>query len=33
VHNPGYIDNWSLGFDIKILFMTLVLGFINRNAY
>jgi len=32
-HDLYYIDNWSLGFDIKILFMTLVLGFINRNAY
>jgi putative colanic acid biosynthesis UDP-glucose lipid carrier transferase len=24
-----YIDNWSLGFDLKILAMTLTRGFIN----
>jgi Undecaprenyl-phosphate glucose phosphotransferase len=28
-----YIENWSLGFDVKILLMTLWLGFRNRNAY
>lgn len=28
-----YIENWTLGFDIKILFMTLFKGFINKNAY
>lgn len=28
-----YIENWSLGFDIKIIFMTLYKGFINKNAY
>ncbi len=28
-----YIKNWSLGFDLKILFMTLWKGFINRHAY
>ncbi|MCR5720062.1 MAG: undecaprenyl-phosphate glucose phosphotransferase [Lachnospiraceae bacterium] len=28
-----YIENWTLGFDIKILFMTFFTGFINRNAY
>lgn len=28
-----YIENWSVGFDIKILFMTLFKGFINKNAY
>lgn len=26
-----YIDNWSLGFDLKILAMTLTRGFINRQ--
>lgn len=26
-----YIDNWSLGMDLKILAMTLVKGFFNRN--
>lgn len=28
-----YIENWSLGFDIKIIFMTFFTGFINKNAY
>lgn len=28
-----YIENWTLGFDIKILFMTVFSGFINKNAY
>ena len=28
-----YIENWSLTFDIKILFMTIFKGFINKNAY
>lgn len=28
-----YIENWSLGFDFKILFLTFFKGFINRNAY
>ncbi len=28
-----YIENWSLGFDIKIIFMTIFKGFINKNAY
>lgn len=28
-----YIRNWSLWFDIKILFLTFWKGFINRNAY
>ncbi|MDA1110543.1 MAG: undecaprenyl-phosphate glucose phosphotransferase [Nitrospinae bacterium] len=28
-----YIKNWSLLFDLKILFMTLWKGFINRHAY
>ncbi len=28
-----YIENWSLGFDIKIIFMTFLTGFINKNAY
>lgn len=28
-----YIENWTLGMDIKILFMTLFTGFINKNAY
>ena len=28
-----YIENWSLGFDIKILFFTVFRGFVNKNAY
>lgn len=28
-----YIENWTLGFDIKIIFMTFLTGFINKNAY
>jgi putative colanic acid biosynthesis UDP-glucose lipid carrier transferase len=28
-----YINNWSLGFDLKIIFLTLFRGFISRNAY
>jgi len=28
-----YIQNWSIWFDIKILFLTLWKGFVNKNAY
>ena len=28
-----YIENWTVGFDIKILFLTFFRGFINKNAY
>jgi putative colanic acid biosynthesis UDP-glucose lipid carrier transferase len=28
-----YIENWSLWFDLKIIFLTIYRGFINRNAY
>ncbi len=28
-----YIQNWSLAFDIRILLLTLVRGFIHKNAY
>ncbi|MBE5857703.1 MAG: undecaprenyl-phosphate glucose phosphotransferase [Lachnospiraceae bacterium] len=28
-----YIENWTLGFDIKICFLTIFKGFINKNAY
>ena len=28
-----YIENWTIGFDIKILFLTLFKGFVNKNAY
>lgn len=28
-----YIENWTLGLDIKIMFLTIFRGFINKNAY
>lgn len=28
-----YIENWSFGFDVKILFLTIFKGFVNKNAY
>lgn len=28
-----YIENWTMGFDFKILFLTFFKGFINKNAY
>lgn len=28
-----YIENWSLGFDLKIILLTLLQGFMNKNAY
>ena len=28
-----YIENWSIGFDIKIIFLTFFKGFVNKNAY
>lgn len=28
-----YIENWTVGLDIKILFMTVFKGFVNKNAY
>ncbi len=28
-----YIENWTMGFDLKILFLTFFKGFINKNAY
>ena len=28
-----YVENWSVWFDIKIMFMTLFKGFVHRNAY
>lgn len=32
-HDLHYIENWTFGLDIKILFLTVFKGFINRNAY
>jgi putative colanic acid biosysnthesis UDP-glucose lipid carrier transferase len=28
-----YIENWSLAFDLKIIFLTLFRGFVGKNAY
>ena len=28
-----YIENWTMGFDFKILFLTIFKGFVNKNAY
>ncbi|MEE1228892.1 MAG: undecaprenyl-phosphate glucose phosphotransferase [Lachnospiraceae bacterium] len=32
-HDIYYIENWTLGFDIRILFLTVFKGFVNKNAY
>lgn len=32
-HDLYYIENWTVGFDIKILFLTVFKGFVNKNAY
>ena len=32
-HDIFYIENWTLSFDIKILFLTVFKGFVNKNAY
>jgi len=28
-----YIENWSLWFDVKIIFLTMIKGFVHKNAY
>jgi putative colanic acid biosynthesis UDP-glucose lipid carrier transferase len=28
-----YIEHWSLGFDLKIIFLTIFRGFVGKNAY
>lgn len=28
-----YIENWTFGFDVKIMFLTIFKGFVNKNAY
>lgn len=28
-----YIENWSIGLDLKIIMLTIVKGFVNKNAY
>ena len=32
-HDLEYIENWSLVFDLKIILMTPMVGFIHKNAY
>ncbi len=32
-HDLYYIENWTLGFDFKIIFLTFFKGFVNKNAY
>ena len=32
-HDLYYIEKWSLGFDFKIMLLTVFKGFINKNAY
>lgn len=32
-HDLYYIENWTLGLDFKILFLTFFRGFISKNAY
>jgi Undecaprenyl-phosphate glucose phosphotransferase len=32
-HELYYIQNWSIGFDVKILFMTIWKGFFSKSAY
>ena len=32
-HDLYYIENWSIGFDLRILIMTLWKGFFSRSAY
>ena len=32
-HDIQYIENWTLLFDIRIIFKTIINGFINKNAY
>ena len=33
INDIFYIENWTLSFDIKILFLTVFKGFVNKNAY
>ncbi|HKY95638.1 MAG TPA: undecaprenyl-phosphate glucose phosphotransferase [Kiloniellales bacterium] len=33
VYDLYYIDNWSVWLDLKILFLTIFVGFVHKNAY
>ncbi|MGL5675484.1 MAG: undecaprenyl-phosphate glucose phosphotransferase [Cellulosilyticaceae bacterium] len=32
-HDLYYIENWTFGFDLRIILLTIFKGFINKNAY
>jgi putative colanic acid biosynthesis UDP-glucose lipid carrier transferase len=32
-HDLYYIEHWSLAFDLRIIALTLVRGFVHKNAY
>ena len=32
-HDLYYIENWTFAFDLRIIFLTVFKGFINKNAY
>ncbi|PRY66355.1 putative colanic acid biosynthesis UDP-glucose lipid carrier transferase [Vreelandella songnenensis] len=32
-HDLWYIDSWTLGLDLRIIFLTVVKGFFHKNAY
>jgi len=32
-HDLYYIENWSITFDVKILLMTVITGFVGKNAF
>jgi lipopolysaccharide/colanic/teichoic acid biosynthesis glycosyltransferase len=32
-HDLYYIENWTFAFDLRIIFLTIFKGFINKNAY
>ncbi len=32
-HDFYYIEHWSLAFDLRIIALTLVRGFVHKNAY
>jgi exopolysaccharide biosynthesis polyprenyl glycosylphosphotransferase len=32
-HDLHYIENWKMSLDVKIVILTVIKGFVNRNAY